>query len=186
MQFIPKLGIGLWHAYLPIVFYLVFTMLFSYFLDKEGFKRGADDSWVKQEEKFSMHLSGYIFMLIMLFSVFVPLQNDEHLFNLGLVMYIVTLLLSGYTSTCFVTAPKDKLITKGIYKYSRNPIYLVNGLIIITVALLTSASIYFVLFVIYIISTYFTIRVEERYCAVKYADDYRKYIKNTPRYFWKI
>ncbi len=186
MQLIPKLGIGLWNAYLPIVVYLVFTMLLSYFLDKEGFKRGGDDSWVKKEEKLLMHLSGYIYMMIILFSVFVPLKNNTTLFNIGVVVYIITMLLSGYTSISFVTAPKDKLITKGIYKYSRNPIYLVNSLVIIVTALLTNASIYLILFAIYSISAYFTIRLEEKYCAIKYADDYQEYVKSTPRYFWKF
>ncbi len=186
MQLIPKLAIGLWNAYLPIVFYLVFTMLFSYFLDKEGFKRGGDESWVKKEDKLLLHLSGYIYMTIIIFSIFVPLNNDTNLFNVGIVIYILTMLLSAYTSYSFVTAPQDKLITKGIYKYSRNPIYLVNSLVIIITGLLTNASIYFILFAIYIISTYFTIKIEEEYCAVKYADDYREYLKHTARYFWKI
>ena len=45
MTLIPELKIGFLNAWLPILFFHLFVMIFSYLINKEGFKRGAERSW---------------------------------------------------------------------------------------------------------------------------------------------
>lgn len=183
MEFMPKLQIGIFNAYLPIVFYMVFAVILSYILDKEGFKRGGDKSWIEKKDRLAVQISGYLFFLIILFSLWVPIKSDTKAFYAGLLLYIIAIILSVYTSISYVTAPKDKLITKGIYKFSRNPVYLGNTLVVLSAALLSGAWLYFAFLILYFIATHFTILAEEKYCMKKYVDEYQSYFDQTPRYF---
>ncbi|MDO5718830.1 MAG: isoprenylcysteine carboxylmethyltransferase family protein [Tissierellia bacterium] len=185
MSIIPKIKIGLFNSYLIILFYLFLTMIISYFSDKDGFKRGADESWLEDKDKFKMHLSGYIFYGILLVSIFIPIKTGTNLFNVGIFIYIISLILSIYTGISFVTAPKDRLITKGIYKYSRNPVYFCNILVILSTAFISGTAIYLIFLAIYLLTSYFTIRVEEKYLLQRYSSEYREYLTKTPRYIIK-
>ncbi len=186
MRLFPVLEPGWVNAYIAIVFYLLLTMLFSYMLDKEGFKRGGDRSWLENEDKPAMYSSGFVFLLTILFSIWVPIRTETKVFYIGVVIYIVSVILSLYTSVCFVTASKDRLIRGGVYKFSRNPIYLCNILVILSVVFLSGTWMYVLLWVAYVIASYFTIKVEEKYCRKQYPDEYQEYYDKTPRYilFW--
>lgn len=76
----------------------------------------------------------------------------------------------------------SNLITQGIYRFSRNPIYVVNAWILVSIGLLSGVWILFVTLIIYLVSTHFAILAEERYCRERYGNAYREYLKRTPRY----
>ena len=131
MTLIPELKIGLLNAWLPILFFHLFVMIFSYLINKEGFKRGAERSWVGKKEKVLMMLSGLCLYGMLIFSIWLPLKTGTTLFYSGMIVYTIGLFFHGIASVNFVTAPPDKVITVGLYKISRNPIYLLNGIIML-------------------------------------------------------
>jgi protein-S-isoprenylcysteine O-methyltransferase Ste14 len=85
----------------------------------------------------------------------------------------------------FATSPRDKVITKGLYGISRNPMYV--GLLIMYIGLgITCASwLYLLLTVVLMILLNANLSGEERYCLYRYGDDYREYLKRTPRWIGK-
>ncbi len=183
MRFTTSLGIGIFNVFLFVFIYMLISTIVAYFSSKAGFKRGSDRSWIKKEDKLSVYFSEYIFLAFIVFSIFVPIETGTNTFYIGLLVYLVAFILSIYTNYCYVTAPLAKLITQGIYKYSRNPAYVCNSLLIFSVFLLSSAYIFLIFLVLFLISTYFTILIEEKYCMEKYGDEYKKYLEKTPRYF---
>ncbi len=183
MRLITKLNIGIFNVFLFVFIYMLLSTIVAYFSSKAGFKRGSDRSWIKKEDKLSVYLSEFIFLAFIIFSIFVPVESGTNTFYIGLIVYIVAFLLSLYTNYCYVTAPLGKLITKGIYKYSRNPAYVCNSLLILSAFLLSEAYIFLVFFFLFLVSTYFTIQVEEKYCTEKYGIEYKAYLAKTPRYF---
>lgn len=76
---------------------------------------------------------------------------------------------------------KQPLITDGIYKYVRHPIYL------FTILFLgfrpTMDLFYFVTFICVVIYFYIGSIFEEKKLKEKYGKDYEEYLKNTPRIF---
>ena len=73
----------------------------------------------------------------------------------------------------------NKLITSGIYKYSRNPMYLGMALILLGLALmfnLIGGTLFTILFTIFI--TKFQIRPEEEVMEKLFGEDFLKYKKN--------
>ncbi len=184
MQLMPNFQISVFGAFSFIFFYMLLSTIFAYFSSKDGFKRGSDRSWIGSEDKLAAYFSGYVFLAFIIFSIFVPIKTDSKLFYIGLIVYALAFVLSIYTNVCYVTAPLDKLITKGIYKYSRNPAYVCNAILILAISLISATYIFFVFLILFLVSSYFTVLVEEKYCIKQYGDEYRQYLKTTPRYFW--
>jgi protein-S-isoprenylcysteine O-methyltransferase Ste14 len=76
-----------------------------------------------------------------------------------------------------------QLVTTGIYRYSRNPMYLGHALILLGWTLYlhnAAAALAVPAFMLYI--TRFQIRPEERYLSVQFADSYTSFRRQTPRW----
>ena len=82
----------------------------------------------------------------------------------------------------FATTPPDKLITKGIYRYSRNPMHLSGVVIFLGVGIATASWVFLLLAVVYVILQLLWVSAEERHCLKYYGDAYREYMNKTPRY----
>ena len=78
--------------------------------------------------------------------------------------------------------PVNEPVTKGLYRYSRHPMY-VFGFLAPLGAGIASASWLFILLSILLIITHFLNGIpEERMCMDAYGETYRKYMSKTPRW----
>jgi protein-S-isoprenylcysteine O-methyltransferase Ste14 len=106
---------------------------------------------------------------------------------IGLVLFVLglTIMIAGQATlwrsySGFVIIRKDhRLITHGIYRFSRNPIYL--GVLIVFIGLpVYAASLYGLLMVVLLIPILLNrIRLEERLLAEAFRDAYQKYRNRT-------
>ncbi|HHD92582.1 MAG TPA: isoprenylcysteine carboxylmethyltransferase family protein [Candidatus Portnoybacteria bacterium] len=78
---------------------------------------------------------------------------------------------------------KEKLVTTGIYKTIRNPLYLSNGLFSLGLSLLANSLYAFLFSILYSFLYLPIIFFEEKNLLEKYKDDYEKYKRETP---WKL
>jgi protein-S-isoprenylcysteine O-methyltransferase Ste14 len=116
-----------------------------------------------------------------IYSIFLPVDYYSIWFFLGFPLFTIGLFI--YLSV-FLTVRNintDKPFTKGPYRFSRHPIYLGNFLIIISVLIMTLSLIFLIFFVIVTIHLFLAMPAEERFCLEKYGQDYREYLKKTPR-----
>lgn len=97
--------------------------------------------------------------------------------------WLPILFFHSEASVNFVTTPPDKVITVGLYKISRNPIYLLNGIIMIGVSIAAACWLMLIVIAVYWIIIHWIIKAEERYCLETYGFEYRAYMKKTARYF---
>ncbi len=182
MDFNFDLNIGLWNAWIPLFTFNIFTYLYSYILDKKGFKRGGDSSWVEKKDKPLLIFSSIMFFATLLVSIWIPLRTGTIFFYVGLGLFASLMFLSVIVSKDYVTAAKDKLITQGLYKFSRNPIYLVTHIMHVSIIFMTLSWILILLFIVQVLCVHFMILVEERYLEKEYGNDYIKYKQEVPRY----
>jgi len=82
----------------------------------------------------------------------------------------------------FASSPKDEVITKGLYRFSRNPMYIGLLLMQFGVGIACSSWLYLLLTVVLMILLNAVLPSEERYCLYPCRDDYRKYMNSTPRW----
>lgn len=82
-------------------------------------------------------------------------------------------------------APPEKLVVVGLYRYSRNPMYISVELVLLGWAI-SFGSLFLYLYTL-IVLTAFHIRVvwgEEPWLARKYSNDWKRYSSQVPRWLW--
>jgi len=79
-------------------------------------------------------------------------------------------------------ARHDSLLDSGIYRYSRNPMYVGYFLYFVGLGLVTASWLYLLLAVTYQVALYWLIRGEERWCLAEYGEPYRRYMQQVRRY----
>jgi protein-S-isoprenylcysteine O-methyltransferase Ste14 len=99
--------------------------------------------------------------------------------SLGLVILIIAWF--GLGSGTSFGLDKNKLNTRGIYQYSRNPQLVGYGIILLSFAILFISWYSLGWFLQYIIISYFMIRSEEEFLNLRYGEEYEKYCSTVPR-----
>ncbi len=82
----------------------------------------------------------------------------------------------------FATTPLDEPVTKGVYRYSRNPMFIGFFLVYAGIALASVSWVYFVITVMFILIVYYISPLEEEVTLKKYGETYKEYMKRTPKW----
>jgi protein-S-isoprenylcysteine O-methyltransferase Ste14 len=85
------------------------------------------------------------------------------------------------------SSPTTALVTHGVFRFTRNPIYLGGLLLMVGLALVLANGWLVVLFLpSQLILHWGVVLPEERYLEAKFGDAYLTYKAETPQYFWPI
>ena len=85
------------------------------------------------------------------------------------------------------SSPATALVTDGVFRFTRNPIYVGGSLLMIGLALISANGWLLILFVpSQLILHWGVVLPEERYLRAKFGDAYLRYHARTPRYIWPI
>jgi len=172
MSLIPEFELGLWNAWIFLI-----PLFIMHIINARVFaRRGAGG----QSGKIPYIV---LFLILQILPVFLPLKLNTIWFYAGLVFYIVGMTMGFLAIYAFATTPVDKPVIKGIFRYSRNPMYLGGFILVIGISLVSISWIYFLIALIWMIITHFMeIPVEESECTKKYGTDYIEYMKKTPKW----
>jgi protein-S-isoprenylcysteine O-methyltransferase Ste14 len=183
MSLVPAFQIGVWNAWIFTVCSLIPLILVFRPLVSRGQKEGTafTASFSKmQKNAFSSHQ--LIYFILFIYSIFVPLKLGTVWFYVGLPIFLVGLIPYAMLAVNFVTTPLDQPVTRGIYRYSRHPMYVTGFLMLLGAGIASASWILLLLFVVDIILSPLFVEAEERYCLDKYGDAYREYMDRTPRW----
>jgi protein-S-isoprenylcysteine O-methyltransferase Ste14 len=181
VSLIPAFELGLWNAWI-----LVIPMVIMLFVDmrvtsaRESGK--SRDFHLTRKEKRIMNADLLPMLISFIYAVFLPLQLSTIWLYSGLFIYLFGIVFTIVAVLNFAASPKDKVITRGLYGASRNPMY--TGLLLIQIGLGIACSswVYLLLTVALLILLNANSSAEERYCLYRYGDDYQKYMNRTPRW----
>lgn len=110
----------------------------------------------------------------------------------GAALFVIGMALALTASAGFRVAGTDvrpwkastALVTSGLYRYTRNPMYLGLTLVYAGLSLFADSVIALILIVpLLVIITYSVIKREEHYLAVKFGEEYRRYKSKVRRWF---
>ncbi len=104
------------------------------------------------------------------------------IFILGLVISFISILNLGSSTTLGIPTKKTEFKNKGLYKLSRNPMYLGFNLIAFSAVLHTLNIIVLILFIYSSIIYHFIILAEEKFLKKEFGDSYIHYCKTVRRY----
>jgi len=184
MSLVPAFEIGVWNAWIFTIWLLIPFFLVPLKVIPEGREEGSDFTaeFSKMQEyvRHSMHI---IHLLLIIYSIFVPLRLGTVWFYAGLPIYLLGLVSYAMVWVGFVTTPPDKPVTRGVYRYSRNPMYLSTIILFVGIGIATASWVFLLLPVVYMTMPLLRmVEAEERHCLKHYGEAYREYIDQTPRW----
>ena len=100
----------------------------------------------------------------------------------GLTISVASLFSLGNSISLGIPDEKTELKTQGLYKLTRNPMYVGFNLLTISAALLTANYWVSLLALFSLIIYHFIILGEEAFLRERFGDKYEAYCKNTRRY----
>ncbi len=150
-----------------------------------GIKRSHIPNAVRQTtfEKNIGLIANFCWLLAMGYSVFLPLLFGTIWFYLGFSVFSIGVMILSFTTSNFITTPVDQLIQKGMYKFSRHPMYLSTFLICSGAGIASASWIFILLILVMSVCLHFEAIIEEKYCLNNYKDQYREYMNSVPRWF---
>jgi len=183
MSLTPAFEIGLWNAWIFILLVLLPLPLVVLFR-KGVFKKTASihASILTETENKIFIFSKIIMLSVFIYSIFLPLQLGMIWFSIGLPIYLLGLILQTIAWVNVATSPVDKPVTKGLYRYSRHPMYVTLPLIFIGTGIASASWLFLLLSIILIITHFYNAIPEEHECLEVYGNAYREYMNRTPRW----
>ena len=184
MSLIPAFKIGVWNAWVFMIWPWV-AMLAVRLVGLDVYRRASGlPSEMKTSHRYRVvsYVSMVIETMAVAYSIFLPLQLGTIWFYAGLAIFLAGLAVLAAATVNFATTPMDVPITRGIYHYSRHPLYLASLLIYLSVGIASASWVFVLVFFVQSVSIRIAAVGEERFCLDKYGEAYREYIDKTPRW----
>jgi protein-S-isoprenylcysteine O-methyltransferase Ste14 len=185
LSFIPDFELGLWNAWIFIVPALVVTLLCIFLMTKKGAPGGeVRHTRVSKTTLLVASLSKLIFFPAALYSVFLPLKIGAIWFYVGLPITLIGLVGTMIVFVDWANTPAGEPVTRGIYRYSRHPMYVMDVFLFLGVSIISASWVFLLLTIILgvgVTRPYF-IKIEEAECIGHYGAAYLEYMNRTPRW----
>jgi len=130
MSLVPVFELGVWNAWIITVLGFILPNVTSFIMPKKYKevvkKRMGKIKWrgFSKTVKILFIITQVIIMpFTIIYSFFLPLKLGTVWFYVGLPISILGMIIPFITQVSFATAPLDKPITTGVYRFSRNPEY---------------------------------------------------------------
>jgi protein-S-isoprenylcysteine O-methyltransferase Ste14 len=181
LSLIPAFELGLWNGWILVIPILIIS--FSDMRATASRESGeTGDFQLTRNEKRVINAVFLPMILSWVYAVFLPLQLGTTWLISGLIICLFGMIFTIVAILNFATSPKDKVITKGLYGFTRNPTYVGIILMQIGLAIACASWLYLLLTVALMILLNANLSAEERYCLYRFGDDYQKYKNRTPRW----
>jgi protein-S-isoprenylcysteine O-methyltransferase Ste14 len=187
MTLIPAFEIGIWNLWIFWVAWVFFHVvpldwpIFRYDY-KAQFKKSAAYPPPNKSEKIMNNFGTAILIILIIYSIFLPLPLGTPLLYAGIALFVVGLIICVIARIPWRTTPIDEPITKGLYRYSRHPIYIGVFVQYIGIGIASASWLFLLLIIVSMILSILCTPAEERFCLEKYGDTYLKYMNKTPRW----
>ena len=183
MSLVPAFQIGIWNAWIFMIWPWV-DMLAVRLVGVDVYRRASGQPEMKTSRPYRIvsYVSMVIDTMAVAYSIFLPLKLGTGWFYAGLAIFLTGLVVLAAATFNFAKTPMDVPIAKGIYHYSRHPMYLASLLIYFSVGIASASWVFLLIFVVQSVSIRISVVEEERYCHEKYGDAYREYIDKTARW----
>jgi len=184
MSLVPEFELGLWNAWIFVLLSLLIGFVSWIFIGKKAMKkfRIVPNVPKTSAEKISDKIYLPLSLASMIYSVFLPIKLGTLWFYVGLVIWILSLVIGLISFVSFGTTPLDKLVTKGTYRISRNPICLSGFLSNVGIGIACASWVFLLYAVVDITLMRISIGAEERFLLEKYDTSYREYMNRIPRW----
>jgi protein-S-isoprenylcysteine O-methyltransferase Ste14 len=186
MSWLPSFELGFWNAWI-LMLYIPLLAPIMKLVDKvlgksDIYKKLGGEVGYQNGEKKSYLIYMLILLVLLLYSIFLPLKLGTLWFVIGLGIYLGGLAILLATFINVASIPTGRPFTRGIYRYSRHPAYLAQFLTFIGISVACASWVFFLLSFVSLILQNSTVIAEERACQATFGDEYQAYLHRTPRW----
>jgi protein-S-isoprenylcysteine O-methyltransferase Ste14 len=186
MLLLTEFELGLWNAWIFMI-YVIFSNFLPYVLsgrliEKEVLKKLGADRSLSDNEKKLLNVYSLLFFAMVAYSIFLPLKLGTVWFYAGFLIYLLGVIIETLAMMNFFTTAVNKPVNKGIYRFSRNPMYVGMFLIFLGTGIACVSLIFLTLTTIFVILSHIVVVYEEQVCTQKYGDSYLEYLNRIPRW----
>lgn len=168
-------------AFLLVPIFLIRYGLLS-FIKPSALPKAAHFAPAQGREKGMLLLYQVATLAICMVLFFLKVKTDMPWFALGLGLYTIGLVLFTLTTVDFAKTPEGRISRNGLYRFSRNPMYVAYLICFLGCALLTQSPLLFLLVCVFQASSHWVILSEERWCIQTFSQEYIAYMKEVRRY----
>jgi protein-S-isoprenylcysteine O-methyltransferase Ste14 len=175
--------IGVWNAWIFMSVFLV-QMLIILLSNRATRKRShvSPEHRKNVRDRYIGPIANLVWLTALIYSIFLPLRLGTMWFSAGFTVFLIGVLVLSWSTYDFMTTPEDKIIQKGIYKYSRHPMYLATFLICLAAGIAAVSYLFILLSLLIMICFHYEAILEEKCCLEEYGTLYEAYMNRVPRW----
>lgn len=125
--------------------------------------------------------SKLIYFPVLIYSVFLPLKLGTIWFSVGLPITLIGLVACMIVLMNWANTPPGEPVTKGLYRYSRHPMYVTSSLFLLGLTITSASWVLLLITIIMTVGEVVFIGLGEQGCLEHYGEAYREYMNRTPR-----
>ncbi len=179
MSIIPAFELGLWNAWIFMLPAIAITIFGPKILGERGCE---EDVGLTKNEKRISTLGNILSFALIAYSIFLPIKLGTVWFFAGGLIYLLGAIIMIMAIFNFRTTAIDKPVTKGVYRFSRNPMYLGTFLFFGGTGIACLSWVFLILTGVFIVLLHIGVVSEERSCLQKYGNAYQEYMNHIPRW----
>ena len=172
------------YGFLLLIPFLLIRFGLLSLLNRDAVSRAARFAPVQGGERaaYWVYQLSNVGIFLVLFSLKVEVRYFSWQLASGLLCYILGLCLCAASTAAFAFPDEGGMNRNGVYRFSRNPMYVSYCICFAGMALLTRSWLLFGLTAVFQISAHWIILSEERWCVETFGTAYTQYMKTVRRY----
>jgi len=171
------------NAFLLVIPFILIRFVLLSILDKGSLKRAAFFAPLIGKEKVAYWFYQVSNILFFIYLCFLKIKLSPDWLYVGLIIYGLGIVLCIMSVFSFARPADNDINMKGIYRISRNPMYVAYFICFLGCVVLTQSFILLIILLFFQISAHWIILSEERWCIKKFGEEYIGYMNKVRRYF---
>lgn len=180
MSLIPAFEIGFWNAWIFIVPFIIYWFVGVRFLFSTRMPQSPPLE--RRKDRILSQMLVLVMFFSFFYSIFVPMDLGTIWFYIGVLFYFFGMVLITLAMLDFATTPIDIPVTKGVYHFSRNPMFIGYFFVYAGIAVACVSWVYIFLTILFILIIYYLSPIEEAVTLEHYGRSYEEYIKRTSKW----
>jgi protein-S-isoprenylcysteine O-methyltransferase Ste14 len=151
-------------------------------VNKDALRRAGFFAPLQGKEKIAYWVYQITTAIILLYLFLLKIRTDSDWFYIGLIIYSSGIVLYAVSIVNYAKPKAGGINTNGLYRISRNPMYMAYFIYFLGCVLLTHSWILLALLIVFQISAHWIIVSEERWCIKRFGEEYVRYMNKVGRY----
>lgn len=170
------------NGFILLIPLIIIRYILLYIFDSKSLRRAAFIPQMIGRQRIVYWLYQILTLMVIFYPCFLKVKTEGLLFYAGIILYGIGIILCVCSTFDFSKPTKNGINLKGLYRYSRNPMYIAYFIYILGCVLLTQSLLLLLILILFQIATHWIILSEEKWCKVEFGNEYVEYMKKVRRY----